>query len=83
MMNLEYHTRTLLVDNDMAAGLNMAIQEFSSAMNRPDIKIAIEKTTDKYTTVTLVNFNDNDLMLFGYFYYRSMLTTAPVLITPN
>ena len=68
MMNIDYHTRTLLVDNDMASGLNLAIQEFSGAMNRPDIKIAIEKTTDKYTTVTLVNFNDNDLMLFGYFY---------------
>lgn len=73
--------RDLLVLNDMAPMFRRAMVDYQAQMNREDHTIEIKKTTDQYSTVTLYNFNDNDLMLFGFFFYRSVISTAPILVS--
>jgi hypothetical protein len=73
--------RELLVLNDMVQGFQRSMVDYQSQMNRADQSIEIQKTTEQYSTVTLYNFNDNDLMLYGFFFYRTMINTAPILIS--
>lgn len=75
--------RELLVLNDMVDGFKRGMVEYQAAMNLPDRQIKITKTTPEYSTIELVNFNDNDVMLFGYFFYRTMMNTAAILATPT
>jgi hypothetical protein len=75
--------RDLLVFNDQVQTFVKSMNDYQAEMNRSDQKIEVKKTTDQYSTVTLINFNDNDLMLYGWFFYRTIMNTAAILATPK
>lgn len=72
-------TKVLLVLNEMLPAINQALKDYSHNINR-EYKVEINKVAEQYSEVKLVNFNDNDLMLFGYFLYRTMMDTAKIVL---
>lgn len=84
MDNLTNHINALLpgkqilVPNDMLPTIKQALTDYQHAMlKQPSVKI--EAAQEGHSTVSILDFNDNDLMLFGYYFYRTMLTTKSIL----